>query len=88
MATFIQLWLITQAYEVPLVTAREPLKNLHSSDTSVYLRVHCGEFLHENFTTEDSEVHRGEFFKDSLVMAILSSIEGTYCSEYLTRKHT
>jgi hypothetical protein len=27
--------------------------------TSVYLRVLCGEFLDENFTTEDAEEHRG-----------------------------
>jgi hypothetical protein len=33
----------------------------------VYLRVLCGEFLHEDITTEDSELHRGEFFRGSLI---------------------
>jgi hypothetical protein len=28
----------------------------------VYLRVLCGQFLHENFTAEDTEVHRGDSF--------------------------
>jgi hypothetical protein len=32
----------------------------------VYLRVLCGEFLDENFTTEDAEAHRGKFFRGSL----------------------
>jgi hypothetical protein len=32
----------------------------------VYLRVLCSEFLDENFTTEDTGVHRGKFFRGSL----------------------
>jgi hypothetical protein len=32
----------------------------------VYLGVLCGEILHKNFTTEDTDLHRSEFFRASL----------------------